>query len=186
MRRRNPSAGWPSDFHTAWACDGHARISALDKGIRRTLCPRAKILGAELLSNDHPRMNTESWFERLFGGRCQWLRRFIVGAGAASPHLGVYPTFERRYIVETIVVHRPRDQLAPFPIAQSSAHVFTRDPGDCREIILAELVADNDASGRLLFAENLRELKQDARQAGFDWQKTVGGHGLAGFPQACR
>ena len=71
--------------------------------------------------------------------------------------------FERRDIVETIVACRPRDELAPLPIAQSPAHVFARDPGHRREITLAELVADQDAPRAVLFAEQALASSSRAR-----------------------
>lgn len=62
---------------------------------------------------------------------------------SASPlSLGIRSALERRDIVETIVAIRPRDELAPVPIAQDPAYVFARDPGHRRKITLADLVAD--------------------------------------------
>ena len=67
---------------------------------------------------------------------------------------------EGLHSVETVVTLRPRHDTASLPLAHDPADVFTRDPGQGRQVALIDLVVDHDAPGFIGFTENLRKLDQ--------------------------
>src|SRR5262249_25461244 len=117
---------------------------------------------------------------------------------ASKLHRGVQPqsshgsieqqthaVFERRDVDETVQARQPRDHLVSLPIAHHPAHVFARYPGHRREVAVAALVTNYDASHAVILADMLAELEQGARQSRLYRQKTGGGHRVVGLSQAC-
>src|SRR5262245_10918488 len=66
--------------------------------------------------------------------------------------------FEGLASVEAVVAARLRHYLASLPIAHHPADVFARDPGQVRQVALADLLADHDPPRPIGFAEKLPRL----------------------------
>src|SRR5262245_51672156 len=65
-------------------------------------------------------------------------------AAFTAVDLRLRATLQPCYIIETIIARRPRDHIAPSPVAQNPAHIFARDASHRRKIILTDLVAVHD------------------------------------------
>src|SRR6266436_2984142 len=83
-----------------------------------------------------------------------------------------------------VQARRPHHHPTPPPIAHPPAYVFARHAGHRREVALANLVAEHDASRAVVLADMLADLEDRTRHARLYRQKAGGAHCLVGLSQA--
>src|SRR6516164_4271955 len=103
-----------------------------------------------------------------------------------SMHLELGLVLQQHFVLQAIIAGKAADQLAPLPVVEDAADIFTGNAGHGGKIALPDLLADDDAAGTDILAEILRQFEQRAGDTAAQRQKAPGRHCRVGFAQPRR